>query len=71
MRHTNDDIRTAERNLQRANGKKLNDSQTDLVGKVQGFLSQAHEAILANDWVRARNLALKAEVLSTELVKSL
>jgi outer membrane biosynthesis protein TonB len=71
MRHTNDDIRTAERNLQRANGRKLNDSQTDLVGKVQGFLSQAHEAILANDWVRARNLALKAEVLSTELVKSL
>jgi hypothetical protein len=71
MRHTNDDIRTAEKNLQRANGKKLDASQTDLVGKVQGFLSQAHEAILANDWVRARNLALKAEVLSAELVKSL
>ena len=29
--------------------KKLDASQTDLVGKVQGFLSQAHEAILAND----------------------
>jgi type IV secretory pathway VirB10-like protein len=71
MRHTNDDIHTAERNLQRANGKKLDASQTDLVGKVQGFLSQAHEAILANDWVRARNLALKAQVLSAELVKSL
>ncbi len=71
MRHTNDDIRSAEKNLQRANGKKLNPSQNDLVGKVQGFLSQAHEAILANDWVRARNLALKAQVLSTELVKSL
>jgi type IV secretory pathway VirB10-like protein len=71
MRHTNDDIRTAEKNLQRANGKKLDASQTDLVGKVQGFLSQAHEAILANDWVRARNLALKAQVLSAELVKSL
>ena len=71
MLHTNDDIRTAEENLQAANGKKLNASQTDLVGKVQGFLSQAREAIRANDWVRARNLALKAEVLSTELIKSL
>jgi len=71
MLHTNDDIRTAEKNLQAANGKKLNASQTDLVGKVQGFLSQAREAIRANDWVRARNLALKAEVLSTELIKSL
>lgn len=70
MRNTNDDIRTAEKNLQAANGKKLNASQTDLVGKVQGFLSQAREAIRANDWVRARNLALKAEVLSTELIKS-
>ena len=71
MLHTNDDIRTAERNLQAANGKKLNASQTDLVGKVQGFLSQARDAIRANDWVRARNLALKAQVLSTELIKSL
>ena len=71
MRHTTDDIRSAEKNLQLANGKRLNASQTDLVEKVKGFLSQAHEAIRANDWVRARNLALKAEILSTELIKSL
>jgi hypothetical protein len=65
-----DQIRVAERNLQTATGKRLNSVQDDLYQKVQGFLSQAHEAIRANDWVRAQNLAEKAQVLSAELVKS-
>lgn len=65
-----DQIRVAERNLQTATGKRLNALQEDLYQKVQGFLSQAHEAIRANDWVRAQNLAEKAQVLSAELVKS-
>lgn len=71
MRSTTADIGVAEKNLQLAEGKKLNASQADLVEKVKGFLSQSHEAIRANDWVRARNLALKAQILSTELIKSL
>jgi hypothetical protein len=64
-------IRVAERNIQSANGKRLNSAQQDLYQKVQGFLAQAHEAIRANDWVRAQNLAEKAQVLSSELIKSL
>jgi len=71
VRHTTDDIRVAERNLQLASGKQLNASQSDLVEKIRGFLGQAHEAIRASDWVRARNLAQKAQVLSAELMKSL
>ena len=51
-------------------GRRLNAVQDDLAEKVRGFLSQAHEAIRANDWVRAQNLAEKAQVLSAELVKS-
>jgi hypothetical protein len=66
-----DQIRTAERNLQSATGRRLNSLQQDLYQKVQGFLSQAHDAIRANDWVRAQNLAEKAQVLSAELIKSL
>ena len=65
-----DQIRVAERNLQTATGRRLNSVQDDLYQKVQGFLSQAHEAIRGNDWVRAQNLAEKAQVLSAELVKS-
>ncbi|HZP32935.1 MAG TPA: hypothetical protein VFB23_06175 [Candidatus Acidoferrales bacterium] len=71
VRTTTDDIRVAERNLQLAYGRQLNAAQNDLVAKIAGFLAQAHEAIRTGDWVRAQNLAQKAQVLSMELVKSL
>jgi len=71
VRTTTDDIRVAERNLQVVYGRQLSASQNDLVGKIAGFLAQAHEAIRTGDWVRAQNLAQKAQVLSVELVKSL
>jgi hypothetical protein len=67
---TTSNITTAEKNLQTTNGRKLTSAQKDLTEKISGFLSQAHEAILAEDWVRAQNLADKARVLSTELVNS-
>jgi hypothetical protein len=66
-----DDVRTAEKNLQLAGGKQLNASQNDLAEKIRGFLGQAHEAIRANDWLRAQTLAQKAAILSNELLKSL
>jgi len=71
VRTTTDDIRVAEHNLQLAYGRKLSAAQNDLEAKIAGFLAQAHEAIRAGDWVRAQNLAQKAQVLSMELVKSL
>jgi outer membrane biosynthesis protein TonB len=69
--NTTSNITMAEKNLQLATGKQLRAAQKDLVEKISGFLGQAHEAILADDWIRAQNLAEKALVLSTELVKSL
>ena len=68
--NTSANITTAEKNVQLANGKQLNAAQKDLIEKINGFLAQAHEAIVADDWVRAQNLADKAQVLSSELVKS-
>jgi len=70
-RNTLADIDTAEQNLNRVGSRPLNASQKDMMEKIRGFLGQAHEAISANDWVRARNLAQKARLLSIELVKSL
>jgi hypothetical protein len=61
----------AEQNLQLASGKQLNPAQNDLAMKISGFLSEAHAAITADDWVRAQNLAEKARVLSVELAKTL
>ena len=69
-KNTTANITTAEQNLQLASGKQLSPAQKDLTDKISGFLSQSHEAIMADDWVRAQNLAEKARVLSTELVKS-
>jgi outer membrane biosynthesis protein TonB len=69
-KNTTANIMTAEQNLQLANGRQLSAAQKDLTEKIKGFLSQAHEAIVADDWVRAQNLAEKARVLSAELVKS-
>lgn len=71
QRRTSADIVVAEKNLQLVNGKQLNATQMDLADKVRGFLGQAHDAIRASDWVRAQNLAHKAEILSGELAKSL
>lgn len=71
QRKTEEAIAAAERNLQQSYGRQLNAAQTDLVEKIRGFLAQAHEASRASDWVRARNLAEKAQVLSVELVNSL
>jgi outer membrane biosynthesis protein TonB len=70
-RQTNADISVSERNLRRAYGRTLDAAQRDLADKVRGFLGQSHDAIAANDWVRARNLAQKARILSDELSKSL
>ncbi|MBI3661513.1 MAG: hypothetical protein HY234_00460 [Acidobacteria bacterium] len=70
-RKTNAAIAAAEKNLQTAYGKQLNAAQSDLVEKIRGFLAQAREATRAGDWLRALNLAQKAQVLSVELVSSL
>lgn len=67
---TNESIQAAERNLQAALGRQLNPTQSDLVGKIRTFLGQAREAIRDGDWLRALNLAKKAQVLSAELVSS-
>ena len=71
QRKTNEAIAVAEKNLQTSYGKQLTSAQHDLVEKIRGFLAQAREAIRASDWVRAQNLAQKAQVLSVELLNSL
>lgn len=67
---TNQSMAIAQQNLQMASGKQLSAAQKDLAEKITGFLSQSKDAITADDWVRAQNLAEKARVLSAELVKS-
>jgi hypothetical protein len=60
----------AEKNLSTTQGKKLNAMQEDLASKVRGFADNAREAMKSGDWVRAKNLSKKAEVLSEQLAGS-
>ena len=71
QKQTGQSLGAAERNLAAARRKTLNAAQSDLASKVQSFLSEAHDAARASDWIRARDLAKKAQVLSEELVNSL
>jgi outer membrane biosynthesis protein TonB len=67
---TSNSMQSAKRNLQAVSGKQLKPSQKDMVDKIQGFLTQADSAIRSGDWLRAQDLAHKAEVLSVELNRS-
>jgi hypothetical protein len=61
----------AESNLAQSQGKKLNAAQEDVVSKIHGFMETSREAMKSSDWLRAKNLAKKAEVLSHELLVNL
>src|ERR1700722_16262951 len=68
LRRINENISTAERNLQQASTHNLDATQKDIAEKIRNFVDQAKEAMQASDWTRAQNLAQKAQVLSAELV---
>ena len=69
-RKTSEDLAVAEKNLQSANGKQLNAAQRDMADKIRSFLADARDASKSADWARAQNLALKARLISAELVNS-
>lgn len=68
---TEQNLAMADKHLTLAWGRKLNASQQELISKVQSFTESAREAIRSGDWVRAKNLSKKAELLSEELAASL
>src|SRR3984893_1011741 len=70
-RKRSEDVVTAEKNLQEANGKPLSAAQQDLAEKIRSFLAQSRDASKAGDWARAQNLSQKARLLSVELINSL
>jgi hypothetical protein len=71
QQQTNQSLSVAGRNLDAAQGKTLNGSQSDLASKIRSFIAEARDAAQNGDWTRARNAAKKAEVLSQELASSL
>ena len=64
-------LRVAEQNLRATLGRTLSTTQAEIAEKVRSFIAQAREAVRGGDWVRARNLAQKAELLSFDLAKTM
>ena len=54
--------------LKRISQRQLSADQQDTVQQIKSYLEQANKARQDLDWQRARNLAMKANLLSTELV---
>jgi hypothetical protein len=70
QQQTSQSLGIAEKNMGASEGKTLNAAQQDLASKVRSFMAEAQEAVRTADWIRARNAAKKAEVLSQELAGS-
>lgn len=58
-----------EENLKKTAGRQLNPSQQEMVSQIKQFMEQSKAAVAAGDLERGHNLALKAHLLSDELVK--
>jgi len=58
-----------EENLKKIAGRQLNPSQQEMVSQIKQFMEQSKTAVAAGDLERGHNLALKAHLLSDELVK--
>jgi hypothetical protein len=66
---TNELLASTESNLKAIAGQELQPSQRDMVKQIEQYMAQAKGATKAGDLERAHNLALKAQLLSKELVK--
>lgn len=62
-------LSTTEANLRRASERQLRADQQATVEQIRKFMEQANAAVKAGDLQRGHNLAMKAHLLSDDLVK--
>lgn len=63
-------IEGAERIVTQISQKKLADEQQEILSTIQSFLSKARHALSAGDFLRAFNLAEKAQILAEGLLST-
>ena len=66
-----DKVETAERFVKEIEQKKLPEGQQDTFLTIQSFLLKAKDALSIKDFLRAFNLADKAQILAEELLRTL
>ncbi len=64
-------IEATEQLLQQIDQKRLNKNQQETYTTIQSFLVSARQALVAQDYLRASNLADKAQVLAADLSRNL
>lgn len=70
QRFTTEQLTAAtEENLKKVAGREPKAGEPETISQIKQFMEQAKSAVAAGDLVRGRNLALKARLLSDELVK--
>jgi hypothetical protein len=67
----NGKIQKAEQTFQQVDQGKLNKDQQGTYATVRSFLGNAKDALSAQDFPRAGNLAEKAQLLADDLVRTL
>jgi hypothetical protein len=67
---TNGKIQKAEQTVQQVDQSKLAKDQQETYATVRSFIGNAREALSARDFVRASNLAEKAQLLADDLLRS-
>jgi hypothetical protein len=70
QRFTTEQLQTAtEENLKKLAGRQLTASQQEIVTQIKQFMEQAKSAVADGDLERGHSLAMKAQLLSEELLK--
>jgi len=70
QKSSTDQLRAAtEENLKKVEERQLSPTQREMVSQIKEFMEQSKAAVAAGDLERGHNLALKAHLLSDELVK--
>lgn len=64
-------IQKAEEIINQIDQRKLTKDQHDTFATIQSFLTNAREALSGQDFLRASNLADKAQVLAEQLSQSI
>jgi hypothetical protein len=62
-------LSATDANLREASSKPLTATQEETVNQIKLFMEQANAAVKAGDLDRGHNLAMKAHLLSDDLVK--
>lgn len=63
-------LRNTETNLNTIGKRQLSSDEDAVVSQIRNFITQSRQALKDNDPARAKNLALKANLLSNDLSKS-